>query len=630
MADKKLTNSQVMTDFADAHEYKRKSIEQQRNDHLFALGKQWDDAVLQKLRRKKVKAITDNRVRTNIFLLTGMERQNRSDFRAFPEGEEDSIDARVATSLFKNVMKRSGGAFKFSEMFEDGITGGESYLELYLDSTFNLLNPKPIWTKMNFDQIFPEPGWKEYDLSDCAYVNKYISGIKKGDLQALFPDKANKIDQLNEGLLNPSLVLKPTSFHVQERDYPKETKTDLFFEGQKPKTFDLLERYYKKWVMSTFVFDTAEGDLIESLPTDGKDKRDTEQIAKDFISKIEKGDPEQAGRFRIYKKQVPQIWRYAMTGGMDEPLEDKIAWFYPKWRSWPFIPYLAHWSNIPVPEQDRHLGIQGVVRGSKDSQEEHNKRKTQYLRHLDVSTNSGWLTQENSWVDRKKVEEFGSVPGVNLEYRIGAPKPERIFPMPVSQGHVFSSEESAQSIKAQTGINADLLSSSERADASGRAIALRQRQGIVMVQKLFDNLSRTKQIAGKFMLSQLNEIFTVTAVKKVLGEAFIRKNFSRTEQGPDGQPATVLDSKSEMELQRTINKVLNDVSIGKYDVAVGESVMSETMRMAQFNELKEFVQMFPQAVNPQVIIEESSLSPAVKSRLLQTPTQVPGGKPNAT
>jgi len=631
MAEKteKLNNDKVLADFFDAYEAKRKLIEEQRKDHLFSLGKQWDDAVVATLRKKKVKAITDNRVRTNIFLITGLERQNRSDFRAFPEGEEDSIEARIATALFKNIMKQSEGEFKFSEVFEDGITGGESYLELWLDSTFNLLSPKPRWKKLNFDQIFPKPGWAEYDFSDVPYIYKFTPSVEKGDLQTLFPDKKNKIEKLRKGLLDPGKALKAVGVHVQERDYPDKSKDGVFFEGQKKGTFDLLERYYKKWVEGTFVFDTVEGDLLEALPNDDEDKRDPEKIAKDFVKRLAEADPQNADRFRIHKQLVPQIWRYAITGDLEEPLEDKLAWFYPKWRNWPFIPYLAHWTNISNMFQDGdvHLGVQGIVRGSKDSQEEHNKRKTQYLRFLDSTTNSGWLTQQGAWVDRKKVEQFGSTPGINLEYKKGFEKPDRIFPMPISQGHVFSSQESAEAIKNQTGINADLLAMQEGGQSSGRAIILRQRQGVVMVQKLFDNLSRTKKIAGKFLLSQLSEIFHPRAVKRILGPDFIKKNFGEFVQnqqtGSVGQEMTV---ESERRLSQSINKVLNDVNIGKYDVAVGESIMSETMKKAKFDEIKEFAQLFPGLINPAVIIEESDLPASIKSRILQPQPQLAQGQ----
>ena len=118
------------------------------------------------------------------------------------------------------------------------------------------------------------------------------------------------------------------------------------------------------------------------------------------------------------------------------------------------------------------------------------------------------------------------------------------------------------------------------------------------------------------------------------------KNFGRIEVDPQTQkPRRIMNSETEERLNKVIDKVLNDINIGKYDVAVGEAVMSETMRKAQFEELKEFIQLFPEIINPQVVLEESTLPAAVKSRLLQasTPAQVQPtrgqptrGQPNPT
>lgn len=615
--EEKLTVQRALADFADAYEAKKQLIEEQRNDHLFALGKQWEDKDVRELEKKGVKAITDNRIRPNIFLLTGLERQNRTDFRAYPEGEEDTLSAQIATNLLKNVMKQSDGEFKFSEMFENGITCGEDYIELWLDSTYNLINPRPRWRGINFDCIFPERGWKEYDFSDASYVYKISKGIKKGDLISLFPEQKKKIEEISSGLIESESLTGGPSVHYQGSDYPKESRSGVIDEERKKDSFDLLERYYKKWVERVFVLDAVEGDVIESTPVDKDDKRTAEEIASDFIRGAVAANPNNETRFRIIKRTVPEIWYFALTGGLNDPLADERAWFYPKWKTWPFIPYLAHWTNITLDRSDYHLTVQGIVRGSKDAQIEHNKRKTQYLRHLDTSANSGWLTPTGSWVDRKKVEEFGSAPGINLEYKPELGKPERIFPTPLSQGHVFSSQESAESIKAQTGINADLLAVQDGGQASGRAIALRQRQGVVNVQKLFDNLSRTKKIAAKFIISQLSEIYDKQSVRRVLGDAFLRKNFSRQELNElTGQVEVVFDEKSQSQIDRAIDQVLNDINLGKYDVSVGESVMSETMRLSQFSELKEFATAFQGLISPEIIISESNLPPSVKQRIL--------------
>ncbi|MBK8652106.1 MAG: hypothetical protein IPN23_10440 [Elusimicrobia bacterium] len=170
-----------------------------------------------------------------------------------------------------------------------------------------------------------------------------------------------------------------------------------------------------------------------------------------------------------------------------------------------------------------------------------------------------------------------------------------------------------------------MLASQEGGAESGRAIALRQKQGLLMVQELFDNLSRTRQIAGRFLLSQLGEIYDTETAKNVLGQAFLEKSFpplmlANPQTGQpepmtdeDGQPMSYDDGMAEV----AIAEVLKG-DLWKYDVNVGESVSSETIRMAQMAELKEFAAAYPGLIPPEVLIDQSQLPRETKERVTQS------------
>ena len=88
MPKKKLTIETSKTDFIKAYRAKSKLIERQTEDFLFALGKQWSAEDVATLEKGGMKPFTDNRIQPNIFLLTGLERQNRTDFKAFPRARK--------------------------------------------------------------------------------------------------------------------------------------------------------------------------------------------------------------------------------------------------------------------------------------------------------------------------------------------------------------------------------------------------------------------------------------------------------------------------------------------------------------------------------------------------------------
>jgi len=334
----KLTRTRVLHDFYDAYEAKRELIKRQREDFEFRLGKQWEKEDENTLKRKGVLPVTDNRVQSNIFLLTGLERQNRTDIKAYPEGAEDSKEAHIATALIKNVIKQADGDFKFSEAFEDGVTCGEAGLELYLDATYNFLNPTPKLRKYFFDEIYPEPGWKEYDFNDCAYVYKWTRGIKKDDLIALYPEQEKEIEKMESGTISPMMKVDGMDEeHIQYKDYPTDSAT--YLEHKRDKEFDLLERYYKKWVERVFVVDHVEQSITIVKKENEDDKRTEEAIAKKFVRDMVKENPDFAKRYTVVKRDVPEIWVCAVTGSEemddDEFLVNERAWFSPRWNRYP-------------------------------------------------------------------------------------------------------------------------------------------------------------------------------------------------------------------------------------------------------------------------------------------------------
>ena len=205
--DKELTIERSMADFKKSYGAKRSLIKREKEDFLFALGDQWSAEDVAKLKEGGMKPFTDNRIQPNIFLLTGLERQNRSEFKAFPVGDEDSVKADIASALFKDSIKVSGYSYKSSEQFKDGVTCGESHLELYLDYTENILNGKPCWKKADGNTIFPEPGFREYDFSDARYVYKLSTDLSKEDLESLFPGKVKSLKMATKGKLDLSSFL---------------------------------------------------------------------------------------------------------------------------------------------------------------------------------------------------------------------------------------------------------------------------------------------------------------------------------------------------------------------------------------------------------------------------------------
>lgn len=598
---------QVYKDLKTSLDYFSKIFKEIKKDFEFAMGKQWDSADVQTLYNAGVKALTINKIKPMIKLITGIERQSRSDYKAFPEGTEDELLSEISTRLLKNVAKQSRLKHKISDQFKDAMIGGVCYIEPYIDYTQDLLNGEMKFRKVEAKRVLFDPSSEEYDLSDGKYLIKLTLGLSKDDLLMLFPNKKKEIEKIDVGTIDTT---EGDDDILQLRDYPSAGSSDVDSDLEASEgTYDLIEYYYKNAYEVHYVVSRTQGVIFET---------EVEQEARTFIA------TQQIPDASIVTKRTNEI-RLKQVVGKTEMTDERHT-TYPRWKVYPIIPLFAERTTNEM--TDSEYTIQGIVRGLRDLQEEYNKRRTQELRHLNSSVNSGMFIPKDALdtTNKKNLKEFGSTPGVRIYYdpaKTGGASPDswKINPTPLSQGHAQLALENAQDIKEASGVNPDLLANDSQSQ-SGRAILLKQRQGLVMVQESLDNYQQTKEILGRFILSQLGEVYTIESALQVLGDGFIKENFRKPvfdalgdpQLDPNGQ----LQTEPDMEMAKlVINKVLTDSSIGKYDVTIGEGTFNETIQMASFMTLMEMAgKGIP--IPPDVLVEESLLSPGQKEKIIKS------------
>ena len=606
-----------------------------KDDVRFAQGDQWDSNDVSVLASRGVKAITVNKVKPIIKLLIGIERQSKSDYKILPEGDEDSIAAEIASRLVKNVVKNSRLADKLSETFKAGITSGMSFLEPYIDYTFDLLNGDLKFKKVSGRDIYLDPDFEEYDLSDSRYMFKVSAGLEKGDILALFPDEEKKINNISDSTID--IDLEFGSDAVSSDKYTNyETGRDNEVKGNdradEVQLYDLIDYYYKDFQKRYYVFFPEKEEIKEFS---------VKKQAEAFAVQYQNMNPQ------VLERKVNVIMLMQVVGSTI--LFNDLAPTYPRWKTYPIIPYFAELASDDL--DNMALKIQGIVRGIKDLNVEYNKRRTQELNILNSSQNSGfWIEQGALTKDElAHLKTHGSSPGFVGIHKRGSAVPTRIQPMALSQGHAQLAVENAQDLKEASSVNPDLLANDSKSQ-SGRAKLLQQRQGLTMAQEMLDNYAITRAQLGRYIISQLSEIMTVKSAMRILGSAFIAENFKtpvnvileralvKTQQGAeltdlekdtmlqysdvppdqpimneDGSLVTVTDTDT---AEQVVELVLTNTELGKYDVAVSDGVFAETIASANFLDLKELAQQGV-PIPPQLLIESSMLPDADKQKAIQ-------------
>ena len=241
--------------------------------------------------------------------------------------------------------------------------------------------------------------------------------------------------------------------------------------------------------------------------------------------------------------------------------------------AFPFVPLTCyHFGANDLPA--------GFVRDLIDPQREINKRRIQALHILNTTGNGGGWMEEDAMTDRQK-EDFkknGNIPGHYSEVLPGAISQGKIMERAVGtlpQGVLQAEEQAGQDLVEISGINEALMGVDIPNNASGRAIELKQKQAITHIAPMFDRLRTAKEQIARLLWGEedkpgiVPQFYTedkVYRVEGVNGQQFVRVNQQVIARDPLGN---------------AVHKVLNDLSVGTFDIVVSDVEASTTQRQAQ-------------------------------------------------
>jgi len=578
-----------------------------KEDYEFAQGKQWLDEDVQALKDAGRPCLTFNRIRPILNLVSGYQRENSARIKVNPEGGEDKIFSEVCDKAIHFVDKLSHLTHKLGYQFDDGINCGKGWIEAIISYDRDPVRGDIIFKQRTPYQVRPDPDCIEYDINEGAkYLFKGPVKLSKDELIELYPDKAKLIKGFvkddDDPVTNGSGVLSegdndnygnnPNSTTVnQSAAADTQEDDDSDFDGDQK--FTLQEYWRYKHVAKFFVVEVESGE---------PHRFDTKAEAEELIFKQQSG--------KVIERKVPEMWVAAMVCG--HIVQDVKSPFEPFYSGYPFFRYMSDWSPNAETEV---LRVQGLVRQVKDPQREKNKAKSQYLHILNTQANSGWVGEEGALSETgwKELEQMGSKPGIVIKVKknYGATLRE-ILPKGPNAGHIQREQTADEEFKQILGINPDLMGMQE-GTASGRAIAMRIKQAILALVKIFQNYRYTKEIIGKFILEMVPMVFDEKKLMKVLGPQYMKEQVS--EKNPEGLTPGMLAA------------YLTMIKDNKYDVLVTEADQNNTVRYETFMEMIEVMKVGGQ-IPPDLLIEymDISNSEEVKKRVLAWMQQVTAAK----
>jgi len=140
--------AEVRALFKEAKE-EEKDFRKKANESLkFRYGEQWDEQTKTALKDANRAALNFNLVGSNLRLLSGYQRRNRTDIRYFPTENGDSRIADILSIVVKKILDLTNYHHEETLVFNDEQTVGRGLFHLFVSFDKNFKGKEIRWSKV--------------------------------------------------------------------------------------------------------------------------------------------------------------------------------------------------------------------------------------------------------------------------------------------------------------------------------------------------------------------------------------------------------------------------------------------------------------------------------------------------
>ena len=587
---------------------------QAKEDKEFRLGKQWTAAQRKTLEGRGQAPIVINRVHPAVESAKAMLTANRPSFRCAPREDSDTKVANVMSALLTYMYDISDGRSVIRQAVDDYYTMGMGFIQVYQDPTMDMGKGEVCFHDIDPLDVYVDPNSRHrlFDDAENIIISKLFTKAQAKQMYPMYEkaidnansDSGNKVDfnapwteREDDGEVTFPEDVGRVNNQEYVRGYERYYKVDVT-EFRTYETFsgkeellseDQYELYSQRpaWIIQgQIITDSEKANSIYSQLNQQR-QQVVQQKVMELVQGAGYGEDE---AIVIANDEVPQIelqeitYAELMMKKMIEVVkisskkvkhcviigETKLYSRILPLDKYPIIPLMNIHTRTPYPISD--------VRMIKGLQEYINKTRSLIIAHATTSTNTKILVPEGS-VDMKDFEEKWAQPGVAIPYdpTDGAPMPVQPTPLP---NELYQNETAAKSdIDHALGLYEMMMGNSQSAPQTYKAtISIDEFGQRKMKSKLADieaGLTRAAQVAIPLIqqLYKSEKIFRIVNPNNSLSEYVINKKL-------------VDDKTGEV-------KLMNDITIGKYDIIV---VTGSTMPSNRYAELEFYMDAYQKGI----------------------------------
>jgi len=564
--------------------------EHAQEDKEFRLGRQWSKEQRITLEERGQAAIVVNRIHPAVEAAKAMLTSQKPSFRVSPREDSDNKVAQVMNGILEYIWQISNGDDILRTAVDDYYTTGMGCVLVYQDPMSDMGKGDVKVKDIDPLDVYVDPNCRSKFCDDAE--NIIISRLyTKDQAKALYPMYEKAIGNAST---DQFLTDRPKTMRQDdgELSFPEDdgTKTDVGW-GKTDEYVRGYERYYKEIVDMYRIYESYSGreDLIdeESMERYTSQKVwvvnnqiiDDPLIAKDLITQVQESYAQAIGMARGQGGSAPQLPEIKEMTVQDLIEEGKIETVtVPTVRvhvcvimgdqllyqrmlpvsDYPLVFLMNIHTRTPFPVSD--------VRLVKGLQEYINKTRSLIVAHATTSTNTKILIPSGS-VDMREFETKWSQPGVAIEVDFDQGPPVSVAPTPLPNELYQNEKEAKSDIDHQLGLYEMMMGNSQAAPHTYKATVSLDEFGQRKIKSKQADLENCLKRIAQVVIPLAQQLYTEEKVIRL-----VQPNNSINE--------FTMNKKLYDDKQKEVG-VVNDITVGHYDIVVVSGSTLPTNRYAQ-------------------------------------------------
>ena len=592
---------------------------QAKEDREFRLGRQWTKAQADALEARGQAPIVINRIHPAVETAKAMLTANRPSFRCSPREDSDKKVANVLSALLAYSYDISDGRNVVREAVDDYYVTGLGYIMAYQDPSADDGKGEVKITDIDPMDVFVDPNARHRFFDDAENIIVSRQFTREQAIK-LYPMYASKIKNAG-GSYNDDrpITSRKDSGEVQfpedvgmvpEKDYIRGYERYYKMDVEKYRTFerwsrkeelldedDYLGEYIVRpaWIINgQIVTDSisaaqlvemnkqkaqqAHQQKVQQMINDGYDPETIPppETMEPQVEEVTFGDLIQRGEIEVVQVMVRRVCQVFVMG--DKLLYKRVL----PCENYPIVPLVNIHTRTPYPTSDIRM-VKGV-------QEYINKTRSLIIAHATTSTNTKILVPEGS-VDMSEFEQKWAQPGVAIPYDPTDGPPVAVQPSPLPN-ELYNNEQTAKSdIDHALGLYEMMMGNTQAAPQTYKATISLDEFGQRKIKSKLADIESALTRVGQVAISLMQQLYTTEKIFRV-----VQPNNSMSEY--------VINKRLVDDKEQEI-KVINDMTIGKYDVIV---VAGSTLPSNRYAELEFYMDAYAKGlVDRQEVLKKTEV-----------------------